>query len=331
MSHEVETMAWANEVPWHGLGNRVDSSISIDDMLVAAGLNWTVDPHDTFTEINGKRIQLPRKAMVRSSDGKIMTVTGDNWKPFQNKDALEFFREYCNAGSATLETAGSLRGGHIVWGLASVNKAFKLNGRDEVKGYILLTTSHLLGTANTVRATSVRVVCANTLAMAERGSPHYKQSHSREFDVAKAKEMVAFTQDQIGTMELEAQALQKLKMSEYDTVRLLAKYFQPVEVDIARFEKPEVAEAVMLENKTRIEMLINDPKTQNKALSNVLMAVQKAPGATPGNGWGVLNGVTFWADHMGGRETDARMFRSWLGHTGQRKLAVKEELLQMAA
>jgi hypothetical protein len=60
------------------------------------------------------------------------------------------------------------------------------------------------------------------------------------------------------------------------------------------------------------------------------MAVDKAPGATPGNGWGVLNGVTYWADHMAGREADARMFRSWLGHTGQRKQAVKEELLAMA-
>ena len=34
MAHEVEQMAYAGEVPWHGLGFPVDSNISTDDMLM---------------------------------------------------------------------------------------------------------------------------------------------------------------------------------------------------------------------------------------------------------------------------------------------------------
>lgn len=316
MSHEVETMAWAHEVPWHGLGNRVEGSVTVDEMLIAAGLDWTVEQHDCYAEIDGERVKVGRQALVRSSDKKVLSVTGDRWHPLQNRDALEFFRDYTEAGGATLETAGSLRGGRIVWGLARVATGFTIAGSDHVKGYILLVSPHEVGKAITVRTTSVRVVCANTLAMAggvEGVNAEYRQSHLKEFDKAAAKATVELVKEQIATMKLEAEALQSLKLSEFDTVRFLASFFQPAQ--------PETDE--------RIETLINDPAQQNTALQGVLWATEKAPGATPGNGWGVLNGVTYWADHMAGRGADARLFNSWLGNTGRQKQAVKTKLLQM--
>ena len=42
MSANIETMAYAGQEPWHGLGNAVEEGISTQDMLVAAGLDWTV-------------------------------------------------------------------------------------------------------------------------------------------------------------------------------------------------------------------------------------------------------------------------------------------------
>ena len=41
MSHEIETMAYAGEVPWHGLGEPVTNDMSPADMMKAAGLHWT--------------------------------------------------------------------------------------------------------------------------------------------------------------------------------------------------------------------------------------------------------------------------------------------------
>jgi len=80
-----------------------------------------------------------------------------------------------------------------------------------------------------------------------------------------------------------------------------------------------------------VQLLINDPKEQNKHLSEILWSINKAPGATPNNGWGVLNGVTHWADHMAGNKADARLFNSWLGERSRLKLAVNDALLEMAA
>lgn len=318
MSSEVETMAWAHEVPWHGLGNKVEDSVTIDDMLVAAGLNWEVQQTPCWTEINGEKVSVGRKALVRASDGKILTITGDDWKPLQNKEALEFFREYTEAGGATLETAGSLRGGKIVWGLARVATGFTINGNDHVKGYILLVSPHEVGKAITVRTTSVRVVCANTLAMAggvKGAGSEYRQSHIRDFDTDAARATVQLVKDQIESMRIDAEALAQMKMSEYDTVRTLARYFQPMEEGENEEE--------------RTKLLINDPSLQNSRLQGVLWATQKAPGAMPGNGWGVLSGVTYWADHMAGTNPDARLFNSWMGNTGRLASQIKKDLVEM--
>ena len=41
--HMVETMAYAGQVPLHGLGTKVDSNLSPEEMLKAAKLDWTVE------------------------------------------------------------------------------------------------------------------------------------------------------------------------------------------------------------------------------------------------------------------------------------------------
>ena len=42
MAHNVETMAYTGQVPWHGLGKKVPSDLTSDQMLQAAGLDWEV-------------------------------------------------------------------------------------------------------------------------------------------------------------------------------------------------------------------------------------------------------------------------------------------------
>jgi phage/plasmid-like protein (TIGR03299 family) len=290
-------------------------------MLKASGLDWEVRQHECFAEINCEKVPVGRSALVRETDNKILTITGPDWKPLQNRQALEFFRDYTEAGGATLETAGSLRGGKIVWGLARVAAGFTINRTDHVKGYILLVSPHEVGKSITVRTTSVRVVCANTLALAGgvRGAnSEYRQSHVKDFDVAAAKATVQLVKEQIAAMKLEAQALQSLRMSEHDTVRFLASFFQP-------------AESAQADTKDRVDALINNPDLQTVSLKGALWATAKAPGATPGNGWGVLNGVTYWADHMAGRNADTRLFNSWLGDNAKKKESVKRKLLEMAS
>ena len=53
MSHNVETMAYAGELPWHGLGVPVSNDMSAYEMMEAAQLNWTVKKVPLYREFQG--------------------------------------------------------------------------------------------------------------------------------------------------------------------------------------------------------------------------------------------------------------------------------------
>lgn len=326
MAHEVETMAYANQVPWHGLGNRVDQSVTVEEMARAAGLDWELVPmplqisareDGQLSQFVGSEVN--RVAHTRSSDGKVMAVSDPRWRAVQPADVLGFMKDYVEAGAATLETAGSLRGGRVVWGLARLNHDFEVRPGDRVKGYLLFQTPNEVGKATTIRTTTVRVVCANTMALANRkgfGSTHYRQGHMGEFDVSGAKEAVAEAHEALSFAEKQARQLDKLKISISDAVtKVLVPVFFP------EVEDEEVIAAMQL------------PEGQPKKLQQILHSIEAGPGAdvSKGTGWNILNGVTHWADHMAGRKQEARLHSSWSGENLIRKQQVEERLLQLAS
>jgi phage/plasmid-like protein (TIGR03299 family) len=126
MAHLVETMAYAGETPWHGLGKPVPSDLSPWQMLDAAGLDWKVEKIPSFVDISGKKVYTGKDALVRSTDGKILDVVSQDWNPMQNEEAFEFFNDFVHSGDMEMHTAGSLRNGQIVWALAKVKESCKL-------------------------------------------------------------------------------------------------------------------------------------------------------------------------------------------------------------
>ena len=333
MAHEVETMAYANAVPWHGLGERVDQTVTVEEMQKAAGLDWTLDAYPLtigartpegqempdFSDHNIGR-EVNRVAHVRSTDGKVMTVSDPRWKAVQPAEVLGFMRDYVQAGAATLETAGSLRGGKVVWGLARLNHDFEVRPGDRVNGYLLFTTPNEVGKATTIRTTTVRVVCANTMALANKkgmGETHYRQGHMGEFDLKGAKEAVGNAHEQLAEAERNARKLDKLKLSIHDSItKVLVPVFFP---QIAQDEEALAA--------------MNSPEAQPKKLQEILSSIENSPGAdvSKGTAWGMLNGVTHWADHVAGRSNEARLQRAWLGDNSLRKLQVEQKLLELAS
>lgn len=325
MSHEVETMAYANEVPWHGLGANVAPDATIEQMQEAAGLNWRlvkapllIGAADGIPDSALMEKCPDRAAWVRNTDGRVMATSSENWRPLQPADTLGFMRNYLAAGAAKLETAGSLRNGKVVWGLARLGHDFEVRPGDRVNGYLLITSPNIVGTCITIRTTTVRVVCANTMAMAEaRGEVNYRQNHLSNFDVAAAKEAVGNAHEQLLQAEQNAKTLHRLKLSINDAlIKVLVPVFHPELVEdaevMAQIERPEV---------------------MPKKIAQILESVERAPGAKEiaGTGWAVLNGVTHWADHVYGHNAGTRMMRSWMGDNSKNKLAVEAKLLELAA
>ena len=307
MSHNVETMAYTNEAPWHGLGLKVDNAQSVDQMMKAAKINWKVNKEPLFLE-NKKQVP-DRFALTRSSDGRILDVCGKAYTPHQNRELFKFFGEYVKAGDAYMETAGSLRNGQMVWGLANLNASFKLKGKDEVKGYLLVMAPHIVGKASIAKLTTVRVVCNNTLdiALKDSSQPYFKLAHRTEMTdavIQQAKEHMGIARESLMAFQNTAKDLQKLKLDLPEMVDILSEVFSKEKTD--------------------------DLEDANRKVKAIIDATKNAPGAEWGTGWGLLNGVTYWADHIASRTADKRLANSWLGKTNKQKSRVLNALIDLA-
>ena len=197
MAHMIETvngkaqMAYAGETPWHGLGTKVSADLSPEQMLEAAGLDWSVEKIPAYAKIAGKQVAIGQSALVRSMDDKILDVVSDDWNPVQNAEAFEFFNEFVAAGDMEMHTAGSLKDGQIVWGLAKVKESFELFKGDKIDSYLLFSNFHKYGFSTDVRFTPIRVVCNNTLTLSLNSKVErmVKISHRKVFDPSNVKEI----------------------------------------------------------------------------------------------------------------------------------------------
>lgn len=165
MSHNVETMMYTREKPWHGLGTMVENAPTSKEALHLAGLDWTVEQTPVYT--NGGVVIPNYKANVRSSDNTVLGIVTDRYRIVQNTEAFEFTDSIIGEtedGVVKYETAGSLSGGKRIWLLAKM-PTVNIVG-DDVEPYMCFTNAHDGTGAIKIAMTNVRVVCNNTLNFA---------------------------------------------------------------------------------------------------------------------------------------------------------------------
>lgn len=318
----VESMAYMGETPWHGLGESVPKTATVAAIEKAAGLGWAVTKEGLFVRQGKQYAAVPDKfAIVRGDTNAVLTLVGKDYVPIQNREVLEFFREYVKAGEAHIETAGSLMDGQIIWALAKMNASFNVSGSkkkenaDPVEGYILLVNFHDYGKAARVKFTPIRVVCWNTLMMS-LGSvgDELRIPHRAEFDAEAqqdAKEKLGIAREKLDAFRSDAKTLAELKLTEEDAVEIVVKHFNgdPKEDDVAK-----------------------QPRTVRRIIQ---LYGGEAKGAllpsAASTGWGLLSAVTQYYDWEKGRLQDVRLRRSWLGSGASKKQKVLEDLLKRAA
>lgn len=325
MAHEIENneIAFKNEVPWHGLGVRVNPDATGIEMLQAAGLDWTVqrralamrpskDSKELITaELDGFR------AIVRSDNNVVFQVAKARYNPVQNAEIIDVFREYCEAGHASMETVGAIKGGCIVWALAKLNgvTSTTIAGDDKLTGYLLLATSHD-GTVRTIgKATQVRVVCNNTLTAAmEDGKATFSLKHSAKWTSAmkeQAKSQMGMAIEAIQRTNENAVILSQVSINDADWLTFMGKLMNDPDA-------------------------VTDPKTHQ--LTRLAQDIQSATVSSPGSFlrsakgtlWGAVNGVTYFADHQRGRSADSRLASAWFGESESLKTRAMEVALEMA-
>jgi len=315
MAHQVETMAYAGEVPWHGLGVPVSNDLTPAQMMQKAGLDWNVREVESFIEFDGKRMPTGLKSLVRETDGRILTNVGENWNPVQNETAFEFFSEYVMAGDMEMHTAGSLKDGQMVWALAKVKDSFELFGGDTVESYLLFSNPHQYGKSIDVRFTPIRVVCNNTLTLSleSKAERSVKIGHRVEFDPTEVKEALGIATEKLNTYKEMAQFLGNKRYTQDNVIEFFNTVF------------PRTAD-----KKVQGKALSLDTLSRNAKLS--FDALEQQPGAefAEGSWWQAFNAVTYITDHVQGRNEDNRLYSSWFGGNQVRKRDALKTAIEFA-
>lgn len=311
----VETMAYAGEVPWHGLGEKVSNDLTPKQMMKKAGVDWEVVEVESFIEFNDKKIPTGDKSLVRSTDGKVLTNTGPGWKPVQNEQAFEFFSEYVYAGDMEMHTAGSLKDGQMVWALAKVKESFELFKGDEVESYLLFSNPHEYGKSIDVRFTPIRVVCSNTLTLALNGEAQrgVRVGHRSEFNPDVVKQQLGLAHEKFAKYKEMAEFLG----SKQFTMKSLIEYYNTV--------FPRTSDKRVQDKELSVETL-------SRNALQCLEVLETQPGAefAKGSWWQAFNSVTFATDHLQGRSQENRLYNSWYGYNQNRKREALNLAVEMA-
>jgi len=249
MAHELETQngvasfASFREPAWHGLGTVFTDEKTTAEMLAAANLNnWNVrlvDVEIPNTLSSDKEYQyVVRTNPTNNSQTDILGVVGERYHVLQNEDLFSFGDNILDGGGRW-ETAGSIRGGRVVFGSLALERETVLdpNGvADKVKTYLLINTSHDGSIAIQASITPVRVVCANTLNLA-LGSKKNKIKQSFK---------IRHTQTANGKVQIarEALGLANAYMDSFDVMakamiekEITAQQFN--DIVLAAYPKPE--------------------------------------------------------------------------------------------
>ena len=307
MVANVETMAYAHQVPWHGIGTQVSSELTPLEMIKSAGLDWDVNKVPVqFNNSKGDLVETDEwYVLVRSDNDRVLGPCGKKYTPFQNHEIFDYYTKFVEAGHMTMETMGSLDEGRHLWALAKTKEHFTLPGNDRVNAYMLISHPHKWGVAASFMFTSVRVVCQNTITMAlKAGREKFSVPHMASFTaitMKKVDDALGISHELLIQQKEIAETLAKKEFKEAQLQRYIATLFQP---DLVKGPAEDCH-------------LGNFKPTAEDAYTALLRQPQVA--ATKNTWWAALNAVTFYVDHEAGRDRENALNSAWFGANAKKK------------
>lgn len=304
MAHFVDTMAYVGEIPWHKLGTYLgEQNVTADVMRKAAGLDFEVSKLPAFVKRpDGTFVPIAdRFGMLASHKREAFSaVVSDRYEIFQTSEMFEFMEKLRGAAGNELRfhTAGSLKGGSVVWALAQLSGSIDVRRRsgrvDQSAPFLFVSNSFDGSSAIEIAATSVRVVCWNTLSAALRGSKRgadrfsVRHTASAEQQLKQAAASLGYAADYFKAYQETAQELADTPMDRQSFTTFVAQLLSGLDDERAALEK--VAEA-----KGRSETMLNN--TADALIANF----ERGKGNSGTDRFDALNSVTEYVDHQRGR------------------------------
>ena len=263
---ENDTMFSGNGIrPWHGLGTVIEGCPTSDEAIKLANLGWDVIQEPVYLKDG---TEIPNLfANIRTDTNGLLGAVKDKYTILQNKEAFAFtdnIIKNTQGIECRYETAGSLFNGKRVFMLVRLPDVDLLG--DAVENYLFVSNSHDGSTGFTAGITNVRVVCSNTLQMAEKGAQRlWKLRHTAS----------------IADKQKEAERSLGLSLTYIDRVKEDAEKMATQKINEERFFREFFKQLDLSEkNKERTLTTIRDIYTEKDDLQNFR-----------GTGWGMYNAV----------------------------------------
>jgi phage/plasmid-like protein (TIGR03299 family) len=312
MSHQLEirngeaSVFVVGEPAWHKLGKVLPERLNAAEAIAAARLDFTVSKVPIYVQpVHGLDLMKVKGhyATRRDDTGAVLgSGFSEQYTVLQNAEAFGFFDALVDQREAIYETAGVLGNGERIWIMAKLPDYVSVGKGDDVGKYVLLSNSHDGSGAVKAKFTAVRVVCANTLAMALR-------DHGTEVSVKHTRNVKANIDEAHRVLQLANKAFMQV---EEIWRRMSLRTVSSKEVlDYCKALVPDNPE------------LAENPKASNARAENARALLTEAVGSGMGQNlitargtlWGLYNGAVEYADFertsRGG--ASARLESMWYG------------------
>lgn len=308
MAHNIGQMFYFGKLPWHTLGTEIERPATLDQAMVAGGLDWSVGKVP-IVPVNEPNTQIPHRVAIVRQDrqpgnpGRVVGVVHPGFEPLQNRQGAMIFDSLVGQGQPIYHTGGYLKNGEVIWLLAKLPGDIRVRGDDVLETYLLFTNSHDGSVAIDIRLTTIRVVCQNTLSMAlhkNTAGKVFRRGHNGSYDLIKeeAKAFFDFSIKQAKESEALFSRLATMPCSTDAFQSFLNKLMPDPSKPATANRNPSVLRGF----ETRMETV----RETRKAVMEVHqqgIPDQHIPPAEA-NWWGALNSVTAWSDHIQATESD---------------------------
>lgn len=347
MSHQISIRedgraeaVYAVQPAWHGLGTVVSSAPSSREAFRLAGLDWDVETRELFYSgigDAGQPIYNPiadRVATVRADTGLCLGVVSRNYQIVQNSELFTWCDQLVGSGDVRYESAGALKDGRIVWVLARLpEKHDFITDGDQLARYLLMYNSHDGSNSVTILPTSVRVVCWNTISLAD---PSIQADAAAD---SSATQAIAANRGRGGIIRINH--TRNLRMKLDDARRILQRADATFDAFAEQARKLAQVRITQAQFEAFLEELVPTPatglvptgrrKTRERITDLYLNGAEQE--TCRGTAWGALNAVTHFIDHdwsSRAKDPQARksntLYSVWFGNAG----GFKEEARKLA-
>jgi phage/plasmid-like protein (TIGR03299 family) len=351
MAHELDTrengaasFVSLRKTAWHQLGTIVADELSFGEAMHLGGLDYPLELRPLTTtrpiyDAAGSEIdsvELPvttgHSAVVRSDRGTTLGVVGGRYRIVTNREAMGLVDVLVNENLAVIETAGALREGADAWMAIRFTgeriEAAGENGGDTIRYYGLVRTNHNGRASVQIATTPIRVVCANTLAMAlnDRETSVHNIVHGTG---AKGR-VLAAAQAVWGRAATDAEQMAQA----FETLR--RKYISEAQFAAAVLDEIAPLPEAPKDDATSRSRAIHETN-RTKAEEERMIVQRLWVSGTGQNGaltaWDALNAATEATDHFGTMGTRGERLTSLLptGRVAKAKARVFTNLLALQA